>query len=334
MDPNPIKITEDGTLENSPAKNIASNRVDSRISQTENVSQETPPTEPNHLKQIRTFEGDVAEAIKNQNESLISIQRAEEKKREAMGVFTPGSSRDESHATNWRPLFFSIFTIIFIVGGGYGAYYAWNTYSEKTAPPPINTPINQFIGATNVVNVDASVLGRQATIDFVRDARAIDRGATSLEQIELKRGGEPASELLATADFLTRLDSHAPKPLVRSFNPLFMFGILGSNPAHTILLIKLDSFENAFPGMLDWEPRMVEDILPLFAEEEALSKVPTSSTFSDKTIQNHDARFLKNSDGQTVLIYGFFDNSMLIITDEENTFRTVLNRLQSEKLSR
>ncbi len=303
------------------------------------VSNPTPTTEvppitavPSPLKQIRTFEGDVAEAIKKQNESLISIQRKEEKRRDAVKTLAPNIGEEEHRS--YKPLFMSLLTIVLIAGGGYASYYAWTTYTEKSALPITATPANQFINATLVTDVDASTLGRQALIDLVEQARLQDRKDSELEQLELRRGTEPTSELLSTADFLTRLASHAPNPLVRSFNELFMLGVLGGNPSHTVLIIKLNSFENAFPGMLEWEGRLVEDLMPLFISRERLQGIPTISEFKDKTIQNHDTRILRDSTGNIILLYGFFDNEILIITDNEESFRTVLNRLQSEKLSR
>ncbi len=303
--------------------------------QTNQIPQPATPSAPNPspLKQIRTFEGDVAEAIKKQNESLVSIQRAEEKKREAIGTLAP-EAMGSGQGFEWKPLVMSLLTIILVSGGGYGAYFAWTTYNEKTVLPYIETPANQFINTLTIKNIDASVLGRQAILGLIGEARRESREEASIEQIEMRRDAGDASELLSTEDFLTRLNVKAPNPLVRAFGDLFMLGILGGNLGHVFIIIELDSFENAFPGMLDWEAKMVEDILPLFATQEVVSSTHTLAEFEDKTIQNHDTRILRSSSGEIVLIYGFFDNAKLIITDNESSFRTIINRLQSEKLSR
>ncbi|MHB1330649.1 MAG: hypothetical protein ACYCY6_01640 [Minisyncoccota bacterium] len=323
IEPTPIIQTESDSVPASMPE-----QVGVKSTQTETEQEITS------LKQIRTFEGDVADAIKKQNESLISIHRAEEKKRDAIKTLAPDTEKKPNHHEGVKALGMAILTIIFIAGGGYGAYYAFNTYNVITAPPPDTTPVNQFIGAGVTTDIDASTLTRDETISLVSSSRSTPRDANAIEHLELRRGTLHDSELLSTESFLTRLASNAPRALIRSFNDLFMLGILGSNPAHTILLIKLDSFENAFPGMLEWESKLRDDILPLFASTERIQTVPLNPSFEDKTIQNHDARVMKNMSGETVLIYGFFDNSILIITDEEETFRTIINRLQSEKLSR
>ncbi len=298
------------------------------------ISPVPPPDDGPHLKQIRTYEGDVAEAIKKQNESIISIQRKEEKKKEALKTLAPSVEAKESHTSALKPLILSLLTIIFIAVGGYGAYYAWKSYSMRVVVPQVVIPANQFISADSVTKVDASTLGRQGLLAVVDTERNKPRDVTSLEQLEMTRQAASTTELLTTADFLTRLDTHAPSALVRAFDPLFMFGVYGSNPAHTVMLIKIDSFQNAFPGMLDWEGRMVEDILPLFASSDELNSVPSVSLFADKTINNVDVRILKDTNGNTVLLYGFVGTGMLVITDNEESFRTISGRLQSQELTR
>lgn len=293
-----------------------------------------PSKESSSLKQIRTFEGDVAEAIRKQNESLISIQRAEEKKREAMKTLGGTSVAEEEHHLNLKPLLMSLLTLVLIGGGAYASHYAFTTYKEKTTLPTTERPPNRFIETTLVTRVDASTLGRQSLIDIIEGKRLEERDSSAVEQLDFRRGLDDASELLSTPDFLDRLASHAPNPLVRSFGDLFMFGVFGENPSNTFMLIELKSFANAFPGMLEWESRMVEDILPLFADRNVFLSIASGAEFKDKTIQNHDTRFLRDPNGNTVLIYGFFENRMVIITDTEESFRTIVNRLQSQKLSR
>lgn len=335
VDPKPIELTpENPTIQSATAPAPTAEPVPEPAPEPTPIIQTGTEQEKGALKQIRTFEGDVADAIKKQNESLISIHRAEEKKREAVKTLAPETEKKGGHHEGAKALGMALLTIVLIAGGGYGAFYAFNTYNIITTPPPDTTPINQFIGASVTTDIDASVLTREETLNLISTSRSKPRENTAIEHLVLRRGTETTSELLSTESFLARLASNAPRPLIRSFDDLFMLGVLGSDPAHTILLIKLDSFENAFPGMLEWEPRLRDDILPLFASTEKMQTVALNPEFADKTIQNHDARIMKNMSGETVLMYGFFDNTILIITDGEETFRTIINRLQSEKLSR
>jgi hypothetical protein len=290
---------------------------------------ETPQETDSSLRQIRTFEGDMADAIKHQKESLVSIQQAEVARRDATGA--PGPQETEGRSK--RGLIYTSLAVVLLALGGYGAWYSYSTYTEKTALPTVEVPPNQFIPAETMVNIDASTLSRDAVIVAINSEKGKTRGPNETEQLQFRRGALSDSGLLTTADFFTRLNTRAPSELIRGFGPLFMFGLLGAE-SHTFILIKLTSFQLAFPGMLDWEPTLGEDMLPLFASEAVYESIPTDSKFSDITIHNRDARILKDPSGNTVLLYAFFDNNILILTDTEETFKTIVNRLQSQKLSR
>jgi len=143
--------------------------------------------------------------------------------------------------------------------------------------------------------------------------------------------------LLRTSEFLEILNSQAPGNLVRAFDPLFMFGSfkgsLATDETSTFLIIKLASFENAFAGMLAWEEHLAEDLGPLFATATLFKNVAPESTFVDVIDRNKDIRMLMLGE-QPVLLYSFFDNNLLIITDHIETMRTLVDRLTREKLSR
>lgn len=310
------------------------------------------PHEASPLKQIRTFQGDVAEALHTQNESIVSIQQHEvarrmEAKKEAP---LPPVERPEVEAPIVRPLpvetpeereerevrtsgFKLLGGIIFLVllGAG-GGWYAYKGYRQKTFVPVVEIVPNRFLTTDSLINIDVVPLARETFIQNIQAERTTSR--SGIEQIELKKGEGVNSPLMTTSAFLDFLQARAPGSLVRAFNPLFMMGLLSGNPRHTFLIIKLDSFENAFPGMLGWEKFLADDLLPLFAADAIVKNLPSDTVWKDITIQNKDARVLKDSTGTTVLLYSFFDNNRLLITDSEETLRTLITRLTSEKLSR
>lgn len=286
------------------------------------------------LPQIRTFQGDMANAIDKQHESVVSIHRAEENRREAMKTLGPKETENPESEGSKRALIFALLTLILAGLGALGAYYAYITYQERVAPPIILTPPNQFISAAKVEEVDASTLSRQAVIGVLAIERSRERGASEITQINLLRGTEPGADLLDSNGLMTRLAVNASQPLLRAMGDMFMLGVLGSDPSHTFLIIEINSFENAFPGMLEWEARMAADILPLFTDEARLEEVPTATPWRDAVIQNRDTRVLKDIAGNTALIYAFFENKLLIITDNETSFRTIADRLESQKLTR
>ena len=276
----------------------------------------TPDETP--LKQIRTFQGDVAEALQREQRSLVSIQQAEHLKKGSTSSATDTASENTKRK---REIFFLFLgSLALFVLGTVGAWYAYNEFVRRTVTPIMTAPANRFVSANTEINLTLTATSREALINTLADAV---RGAPSWELIHINFS-------LSTVKFLEMLGTRAPGSLIRAFDPLFMFGAFGES---TFLIIKLVSFENAFAGMLAWEENLNQDIGPLFATAELSKNIAPESTFTDVTDKNKDIRMLALGD-QPVLLYSFFDNNMLIITDHIETLRILMDRLTREKLSR
>ena len=276
----------------------------------------TPDETP--LKQIRTFQGDVAEALQREQRSLVSIQQAERLKKGSTSSATDTASENTKRKREIFFLFLGSLTLFVL--GTVGAWYAYNEFVRRTVTPIMTAPANRFVSANTEINLTLTATSREALINTLADAV---RGAPSGELIHINFS-------LSTIKFLEMLGTRAPGSLVRAFDPLFMFGAFGES---TSLIIKLVSFENAFAGMLAWEKNLNQDIGPLFSTAELSRNVAPESTFTDVTDKNKDVRMLALGD-QPVLLYSFFDNNMLIITDHIETLRILMDRLTREKLSR
>lgn len=270
------------------------------------------------LKQIRTFQGDVAEALQRQQSSLVSIQRAEHLRSGSIQSATDIPSKDTAKRKEFIMLVLGSLTLLIL--GAVGVWFTYNEFVRKTTTPAVVVPASRFVSANTETNINLTVASREALINTLSDA---NRNVSSGELTHIILS-------LSTNEFLNILESQAPGSLVRAFDPLFMFGALGKSP---FLLIKLVSFENAFAGMLLWEKNLAQDIGPLFATAPLLKNILPESTFVDITDRNKDVRMLALED-QPVLLYSFFDNNMLIITDNIETLRTLIDRLTREKLSR
>lgn len=286
----------------------------------------------NPLKQIRTFQGDVAQALENQRESLVSIQRAEQLKQTLSG------SKGLSKTNKKRLEIFYLFlgSVVLLVLGSVGAWYGYQEFARRSSTPIAAASPNRFISNDNEVNLNLANVSREALLGILAEA-TVSVPSGELRHINLREGPGADSPLLTTAQFLERLESRAPGNLVRAFDPLFMFGTFGGNLGtegiSTFLIIKLTSFENAYAGMLAWEQNLPQDIGPLFATNRLLNNLSPEATFTDLIDRNKDVRVVSYQD-QPVLLYSFFDNNMLIITDHIETLRALIDRLTREKLSR
>lgn len=302
---------------------------------------ESPKSEENSsLKQIRTYQGDVADALKNQSESLVSIRRAELVKQGGGNEFAPRRTPEEEalRKSREKTLLLVLGTLILLVLGGIGIWYAYTSYKTKSALPVVVVIPNKFISSEISIDLNISGLARDSFLSTFNLERNKEIKSGNIEQIQLKRNST-STPLINTEDFLNILNTKAPSSLVRAFDPLFMLGLIGdtslaSSTPHTFLLIKLDSFENSYAGMLAWEKDLSNDFLSLFASDETISNIPSDVPFQDITIQNKDARIIKDQNNNTILLYSFYDNNMLIITDNESSLRALIIRLNTSKLSR
>ena len=136
------------------------------------------------------------------------------------------------------------------------------------------------------------------------------------------------------------LKTNTPDSLVRSFDPQFVYGIYGFNPHSPFLLIKVNDYENAYAGMLAWEPYMKDDVGSLFIYK-GDDIVATSSTstfsvtpFTDDVLDNYDARVLLNANGNIILLYTFIDKNTLLIASNEPTLKEILARLTVSQVER
>jgi hypothetical protein len=345
------------------------------ISTTPNSAENKEPItirEDNPLKQIRTFQGDVAEALRRQNESLASIQQREQARRidtakkeeKVVPKATPAPTNEQAtpktqtqpqQETQPRPrssnqngiqntnpgrtkelaLYF-VGSVVLIGLSGLGGWYAYNTFMNQRVADPIPAPENRFVSPNTEKEIVISESSRLGLVNSItQNVEAI--GLEEIRHLVIKE--QPSSiggpVLMSSERFLSLLESRAPGSLVRAFDPLFMLGIVGKESLRpsTFIIFKLESFENAFAGMLDWEESIAEDIGPIFSTAEILRSGASEIEFRDITTRNKDVRVLEIN-GQVSLLYSFYDNEILIITDNLETMQTLIERLNREKLSR
>jgi len=350
-------------------------------------------TDQSPLKQIRTYQGDIAEAIKSQHASVYSMREAEraradllKRQEEKNGTPAPAVERTPlSEETKRRiiSILLMLAGLALLAGALLAGYLAYERYSQKTAVPVVEIPKNRFLPVVATENLDTSALTRDTLISTLSDTRTEDLQDGNIKHIELTKGSTASSTLMTPTEFMLLLSARAPGSLVRSFDLLFMLGVLGqptiaevhtiiatttatstastSSPQiaaaksktatstasttpstetvqvsdnQTVLLMKLDSFDNAYAGMLAWEPSLRADLLPLFQSPEVSAGVADDAQWNDLTIKNKDARVLRDSSGKTRLIYSFYNQNLLIITGSEGALKAIMSELDTQALAR
>ncbi len=261
----------------------------------------------------------MAEALSRQNESLVSISRAEHAQNPSIVV-------PQSHS-----LTYFLIGLLLLVVTGVGGLFTYNEFVEKTTPPEPVVPQGKFISAESTTEINISSLSREEIFGKITDV-TLGLRAGELKHVVVRNNIGTTTVQTAAANFLEALGSNAPGSLVRAFDKEFMLGSLGES---AFLIMKLSSFPNAFAGMLTWESSLAPALSGLFSNVEMLKQTSTQSVYRDVVWKNKDVRALyTGTSTEPLLLYSFFDNTYLVITDQLSTLDTIIERLTREKLSR
>lgn len=315
------------------------------------------------IKNLRTFQGDVAEAIQKQNASVVTIAVAEKKKkeREALinaGTNTPSPSqiipvkkkREPLNPQLKKNILLVSLSVLLIIAGA-GSIFAFYKIQKQTPPQLVeNSTHTSIIGWSKKNQITVIGRDRDALIEQVfNESQKSSLNNGEILYLELVSS---TTERIDTQTFLNAMKTQIPPSLARAFGPTFMFGIyqMGNSPV-PFLLIRLESFDRSYDGMLSWEKTMFEDIGPLFTSsilpvQETTSNNGSSTTkilqfntsyssgFFDETVRNKDVRVLENNRGETLLVYSFLDKETLLITSQSALLKELVDKLVSKQLIR
>ncbi len=267
------------------------------------------------LQSLRTYQGDVAEAIKSQNESVATIAIKEKvKKEEDKPVKLPEPS-------NLPFSMVSVFLgIILLAGSAFALLFVFRAIQSNPDVKPIST--EEIIPANNQITISG------ATRDNLKSELQKITGTgivtTHIETLEGKR-------LENAEDFLKLTQAELPNGFARNLG-IFSLGVYFSESSRsTFLLLKTQEFGLAFSGLLEWEKRMETD-LPFFERRSS----GATYVWKDLIIKNKDVRALTNTENQDdfVMGYTFMDKNTILITDTAKALADISSLYASRAVAR
>lgn len=98
-------------------------------------------------------------------------------------------------------------------------------------------------------------------------------------------------------------------------------------------MFRVDSFENAFAGMLEWEDSIIRDLSPIF-DKETVKVDKEDYVFEDVIVSNKDVRAVLNSEGVLEFAYFIYNDNTLVIVNNETTIQELTRRLTNVRLER
>ena len=213
------------------------------------------------LKTLRTFQGDVAETLKNQDASVISIAMAERRREKERPTITQTPQQKQREKKNTWLAIGSGFLLVVGLSILGGLYYV----HVQNLPIPVAEAPETIISYDTETEILYQGLTRERFLSLIYDIK--NKAGGSSGQISylhiIKRDTTPEGAIPQTVsgqDFLSLLKTKAPTSLTRSLNNKFMLGIYKDGPSEIFILLGLSSYENAFDAMLKWEAFLWKDL--------------------------------------------------------------------------
>ena len=300
---------------------------------------------------IRTMKSDMADAVKNQNESVVSIAIAEEKKK---ATARAESSTIKTQTENLSPapkphgrIIVVIVVLLVITALGLAYMFVLPKFSNIKLPdisipsfPSLGKPTTGETTATTtepIISLAPSLIPaqsekrlnitnktREQIFDEISDE--LGEGATAglIKNIyfEESSGAEPTA--ISANRFFVFADISAPEILTRSLEKPFMIGFWGEEnwDATPFMILKVSGYDTGFAGMLDWEkdlPRAFDLLFGTNINTELKSKIK----FQDIVALERDARVVEAPSGKTIS-YAFANENTLVIAGSEKALEAII----------
>lgn len=285
---------------------------------------------------LRTFQGDMASMLEDNQVSMTTVLRAEEKRRRDRGeMASTGEEILTQEATKKRKKIF--------IGGGiliiFGiilvsiAFFLQTPDGAELITPTISPPISLI--ASDQKNT--ITLSKKTHDEFIKTILARRRALSlSLGKVEeilfVNSKGDP----IPSSELLSIIAPTLPTAFIRLLEPQYFFGLVQTGYRDTFFITQTKSFNAAWSGLLDWEPAMLTDLgesmvrldSPAF---KAVTKQgpPVTTSFTDELYENRDVRVLRDVSGNIVLLYSLIDRTTIIIANSHLAFKEALDRLRA-----
>ena len=305
------------------------------------------------ISPLQTYRSDIEKVIEQKNASVVSVAAAEAEKRAAApsslekSSDLPSSVHTPAGQTFLGRTALVLGGIALLAAAGGIIYFVLTRDTSVPIAGQLQAPF-MFVDKTSLVEVAQSD-SRGTLVQSLEAARTNVK--LSLGLVERLYPARPSAlpegipQLLTAPELLAVLAPHVPDTLARTLEPAYLLGVHSFDENQPFLILRVDSYEQGFSGMLAWERTMQADLAPLFARKapihvEAVQATSTASStppfiptqFVDRIVENRDARVIQNNFGDILLLWTFLSRNTVLITTNEYTLREIISRLSTAPL--
>jgi hypothetical protein len=289
-----------------------------------NIPQENLPT-------LETYSSDMAEAVRENEASVIKIALAEKAQEEREVLYK------KAEGTGTQKLFLVLGGIILIVGAIIGSYILIqknqqrNTVSEQAVVKNPSTPISYdtytYLDATNAATVFDLADLIKAPLSASEKPQSI-KSLFLTKTVTLDQKTGPVSVPLSIQQLVSILGLKAPAALLGTFNAQYMIGAYqDTDKPYPFLIFTVKDYSQAYASMLQWEHTMLNDLYPILGIDVSGDRSGLlTKQFKDILINNKDARVLYDDTGKEVLYYIFINKNEFAISGNSNAIKEIISR--------
>lgn len=271
---------------------------------------------------LRTFRGDVADLVTKQNMTKTQMVIAETSRREERGE-TRTIHEGGSHLGR------IIFVLLLVLTFGIGiALYVLVGSKTTTTTTEIKTPKGPERQASAEISITGSPREQiMADISIAFGNTKLAPGKIREMAFTVKNAAGGTSDA-STAELFTALSlSTPPETLLRSLAETNTYGIYtGEHMLGGFFKIISLSYPETFSGMLEWENRMADDLVPALNPNYGRTRLVTvrNRPFTDERIEGVDARVLRDDSGAVLIAYTILNRKTLVIAGGEEALRGLI----------
>ena len=296
------------------------------------------------IPSVHTLNDDMQRVMRTQSLSVVKASALEEKKKHArekaqQELSSTDFSQPQAKKHRTTTILFILIAVFLILGAAVGGGFFWY-HSLQTAPLPTGVSTQSIIFAEqakglSISNTSPTIL--KTALSQLRNDQSLPAGSitriVATYTASTTIGSTAIPQAATPEQFFSAIGASPPLQLINALGSKIFIGVHAIDGNQPVIIIPVTSYENAFAGMLAWEPSMAKELTPFFPNAPVSVASPdgstTGSSFSDIVIKNYDVRMLADSSGNPAILYSFPTQNWLVITSSPYTFIEVLGRLQA-----
>jgi len=239
------------------------------------------------LSSLRTYQGDMAEFIKEKNQSTISIalkekernedreKKQEIKEKEDKNSLIPTSKKSSSRESFKINLTSLVLSLLLLTGGAVAFLYIFQFIKKE--------PVENIVVDTEIIPYNNFIILANLTNKNIGEEFAKLTPSNGVSIIKISDSG--GAILPKAQDLLDFLGISLPATLERTLKSEYAIGTISqNNQKYFFLVLSVNDFGRAFSGMLEWEKNMEKDLAFFnFEIKEEIKKEVISDTIASTT---------------------------------------------------